>query len=75
MTEADFKRATELRADPDSEDNERFASWYGDELLTIARDATASLRDLLALIDSVAPEYSESTVVANARATLAEAES
>lgn len=31
----DIKRAKELRYDPDSEDNERFASWYGDTLLDV----------------------------------------
>lgn len=31
----DIKRAKELRRDPDGEDNERFASWYGDALLDV----------------------------------------
>lgn len=31
----DIKRAKDLRYDPDSEDNERFASWYGDTLLDV----------------------------------------
>jgi hypothetical protein len=74
MTAEDYKRAAELLKDPDSEDNERFASWYGNHLLTVAQNASHAIRDLVALIESVAPEYLESTVVANARAALAEAE-
>lgn len=39
LTPEDIKRAHELRADPDSEDNERFASWYGDTLLEVHQRA------------------------------------
>lgn len=76
MTPDDFKRARELRQDPDSEDNERFASWYGEELLQIAESQPAlleALSDILDLFRSVAPEYEQSTVCANARAAVAKA--
>lgn len=74
MTPEDYMRAEELLRDPDREDNERFASWYGRHLLDVARNGTAALRDLVALIENVAPEYAESTVVADARDVLAKAE-
>jgi hypothetical protein len=74
MTPEDYKRCAELLRDPDYEDCERVASGYGNHLLDVARSTTAALRDLLALIESVAPEYAESTVASDARITLAEAE-
>jgi hypothetical protein len=40
VTPEDFKRAEELLRDPDAEDCERFSSWYGRELLNIARAPT-----------------------------------
>ena len=46
MTPEDFKRAEELLADPDYEDCERFASWYGRELLDIARSHAELLADV-----------------------------
>ena len=42
LTPADRLRAADLRVYPDSEDNERFASWYGDQLLAL-NDAVAAI--------------------------------
>jgi hypothetical protein len=75
MDAADFKRAAELLRHPDAEDCERFSSWYGLELLDIARAQPGlieALNDLIGLIDNVLPAYSESTVVANARVAIAD---
>ena len=55
MTPEDFKRAEELLADPDYEDCERFASWYGRELLDIARSHAELLEALEAIKDLAAP--------------------
>ena len=41
FTAAEIVRAHDLRNDPDSEDNERFASWYGDTLLAVHEDYVA----------------------------------
>ena len=38
MTPRDFKHAEELLSNPDAEDCERFASWYGRTLLDAARN-------------------------------------
>lgn len=45
LTPDQVKRARDLREDPDSEDNERFASWFGDTLLDV-HEAFASLAGL-----------------------------
>ncbi len=43
LTPDESQRARELRRDPDSEDNERFASWYGDGLLDLHDAILAAL--------------------------------
>ncbi len=45
LSSADRQRASELRDDPDSEDNERFASWFGDQLLTLNDTVSKALND------------------------------
>lgn len=42
MTEDELNRAEELLSDPDSEDNERFASRYGHSLIALARQALSA---------------------------------
>lgn len=46
LTPAEIMRARGLRDDPDSEDNERFASWYGDALLAVHEDYVARVPGL-----------------------------
>jgi len=73
LSEADRKRALELLDEADSEDNERFASWYGSTLMAVDQAygvTRESLAELIKLIDVVAPAYSESPVVSNARIIL-----
>jgi len=44
LKQEDRKRAEELRDDPDSEDNERFASWFGGQLLALNDAILAALQ-------------------------------
>jgi len=48
VTEDDLKRAEELLDDPDAEDCERFASWFGSSLIAEVRQAAAALAKLQA---------------------------
>ncbi len=82
MTPEDFKRAEELLTDPDYEDCERFASWYGHTLLDAARnqaDLIAALQEAIDLIVQITQsrwsewEASEEETVGDFRAAIAKA--
>lgn len=73
----DYARARDLLRDPDAEDCERFASWFGHSLIERAGAADALVEaayGLLAIIQSVCPEYDEAPVCAHARWAIAQAE-